>query len=103
MDAQQPTQFDVGKLVAAIYRAEGGPAARVPFGILSVPVSGFAEARQVCFNTVNDSLTKWNQAGRPGEFIPWLASTYCPVASDPTGNANWIHNVTAIYNQIENE
>ena len=77
----------------AIYRAEGGARAKVPYGILSVPVRDAAEARRVCLRTIQRTHDRWLKAGQPGYFVHYLADRYCPPAADPIGNANWKKNV----------
>lgn len=81
------------QLADAIYRAEGGARARVPYGILSVPVRDAAEARRVCLNTIRNNHRRWIAAGARGEFIDFLADRYCPPSADPAGNRNWKRNV----------
>jgi hypothetical protein len=41
-------QIDENRLANAVYLAEGGAKARVPYGILSVSVHSASEARAVC-------------------------------------------------------
>lgn len=85
-----------GQIVGAIYRAEGGPRARKPFGILSVPCSGYEECREICYNTVRNNYFRWIRAGRPGDYLEFLARRYAPVgaANDPSGlNRHWLKNV----------
>jgi hypothetical protein len=80
-------------IVAAIYIIEGGDNTRYPYGIKSVPVRDKAEARQVCENTVRNNLVCWERAGRPGEYLDFLADRYCPPSVDPVGNRNWKRNI----------
>lgn len=80
----------------AIFVTEGGPRARVPYGILSVKVRDASEARAVCVRTVAHSLARWQAAGQPGDFVDWLAATYCPASADPVGNRNWRRNMRMI-------
>lgn len=87
------------KLADAIYVAEGGKRARVPYGILSVKVSGEQEARRVCLNTIRNAFGRWSRAGQPGDFIAFLAATYCPESADPKGHQYWKRNVTQIFNR----
>ena len=91
--------INVERLCNAIYRAEGGSKARVPYGILSVKVKNEADARRICINTIRNNITRWEKAGKPGDYIDFLANRYCPPSADPIGNLNWKKNVTAIYNQ----
>lgn len=81
------------RIVDAIYRVEGGSKAKVPYGILSRKISSTEEARRVCFNTVQNNHTRWIKAGRPGEYLDFLADRYCPPSADPVGNRNWKRNI----------
>lgn len=83
------------RIADSIYVAEGGAKAKKPYGILSVAVSGEPEARRVCLNTIRNNWTRWEAAGSQGPYVTFLANRYCPVASDPIGNRNWIRNVNA--------
>lgn len=83
-------------LVDAIYIAEGKERAKKPFGILSVPCSGYADCRRICENTVRNNLKRWERKGRPGDFINFLGARYAPVPAHPL-NANWARNVRALY------
>jgi hypothetical protein len=93
--APLPSTIYANKLANAIYRAEGGAKARVPYGILAVRVSGAPEARQVCLRTIRHVWARWQQQGATarGEFIPFLAGIYCPAAAGPAGNRAWTRNV----------
>lgn len=95
--AANAAELDAGRLADAIYRAEGGPAARRPYGILSVKTRDAAHARQICLNTISNNHARWVQAGRPGSYIDFLADRYCPPSADPAGNRNWKKNVRALY------
>ena len=81
------------RIADAIYRAEGGSAAKVPYGILSVRVQNKEEARRVCLNTIRNNWQRWMDAGKPGDFIDFLGNRYCPPSADPVGNRNWRQNV----------
>lgn len=91
--------INVDKMVDAIYVAEGGSHTPYPYGIKSVKCSNATVARQVCHNTVVNNIKRWEQAGSQESYIVFLANRYCPVKSDPVGNANWIRNVTKLYSQ----
>lgn len=94
--ATQCLALDAERLADAIYKAEGGDKAKAPYGILSVKVSGKDEARRVCLNTIRNNLKRWEKAGRPGDYIDFLADKYCPQSVDPIGNKNWKRNVKAL-------
>lgn len=91
--------IDVNRLCHAIFLAEGGDKARVPYGVLSVKVKDKADARRITITSINNNIKRWEKAGKPGTFIDFMANRWCPVASDPIGNRNWRKNVAAIYNQ----
>ena len=93
--------INVERMADAIYRAEGGDKARVPYGVLSVRVKDKADARRITITSINNNIKRWDKAGKPGTFIDFMANRWCPVASDPVGNRNWKKNVTAIYNQTK--
>ena len=82
---------NVDKLVDAIHVAEGVHS-RYPYGVVSVKVHSEAEARTVCRTTVVNNLHRWEQAGRPGGFVEYLADHYCAAA----GRARWLANVNRI-------
>lgn len=101
VSGSQPTHTPIGshdlqRIVRAIYLAEGGDKARVPYGILSVKVRSKDHAKQVCERTVINSHARWVQSGKRESFIKYLGSTYCPKSSDPVGHENWVRNVTAL-------
>ena len=84
------------RVADAIYRAEGGAKTRHPYGVLSVKVSGEAEARRVCLNSIRNSRQRWEKAGRPGEWLVYFQKRWAPLntANDPNGlNRNWLKNV----------
>ncbi len=85
------------QVVDAIYIAEGGKKAKKPFGILSVSCNGYADCRNVAYNTVRNNYHRWIAAGRKGEYLAFLANRYCPIgaSNDPKGlNKNWLGNVS---------
>ncbi len=86
----------LNRYVDAIYIAEGGPKTKYPYGIKSIKVSGIAEAKRVCQNTVRNNHRRWVAAGSPGEFTVFLARRYCPPSVDPAGHTNWIYNINKI-------
>jgi len=82
----------VEKIVDAVYKIEGGAKARKPFGILSVPCKDFDDCRRVCKNTVQNNYKRWTKAGRPGDYLAFLAARYAPVQCHPL-NKNWLPNL----------
>lgn len=89
-------QEDAEKIADAIYKAEGGARAKKPYGILSVKVTNKAEARRVALNTIKNNYKRWQEAGKPGGYLEFLAGKYAPlnVANDPKSlNKNWLKNV----------
>lgn len=90
--------YDAEKIVEAIYKAEGGPKAKKPYGILSVPCHTKEECRKICYNTVVNNFTRWQIWGHEihPEFLDFLASRYAPVnaENDPKKlNQYWLKNV----------
>lgn len=65
-------------VVKAIYVAEGGSKAKYAYGIESVKYSSIAEARTICHNSVVNNYARWIKAGKPGDFISFMAKRYCP-------------------------
>lgn len=91
-------QAEAERIADAIYVAEGGAKAKKPYGILSVKVANEAEARRVAVNTIRNNWKRWHDAGKPGEYLEFLAKRYAPVGAenDPQGlNKNWLKNVRA--------
>lgn len=87
------------RLATAIYWAEGGSKASRPYGIMSSRRLSEPEARQWCLRTIRNSHARWEAGGKRGDFIPWLAKTYCPLGDprDKRGLNNfWISNVTKL-------
>lgn len=95
---------DLYYVLLAIRRAENGAAGR-EFGVLAPKAkdtnldtqAGWAAA------TIVKNHKRWEEAGKPGDFIPFLAKVYCPVgaSNDPSGlNVNWVKNVTSWYQQL---
>jgi hypothetical protein len=92
-DHEQLTESDIARMADAIYLAEGATRAKVPYGILTIRVRSKEHARQICINTIRNNHERWLTAGKPGEFIHFLADRYCPPRNS-TGNVNWKKNVT---------
>ena len=91
---------DYNKLVAVIYRIEGGEKADVPYGI-HIGNRRFTkeQARVICQNTCRNNYKRWKDSRSTKTYFDFLADRYCPPSADPQGNANWKRNVKAIYNR----
>jgi hypothetical protein len=87
-------QGDLDKIVAAIYKLEGGVKTKYPYGIKSIQTNGdVAKAKRICENTVRNNFTRWNKSGRTNEFFDFLGNVYCPKSADLQGNINWRRNI----------
>ena len=102
---QPVSAWEDTEIAQAIYFAEGGAKAKVPYGILSVKVRDEAEARQVCLNTIRNNRVRWQKAGAKGDYLEFLARRYAPVVgatNDPQGlNRNWLRNVRHFLNRTK--
>ena len=93
------------KIADAIYMAEGGKKARVPYGILSVKVKDEADARRICLNTIKNNRKRYKEYGYKthDNYLDFLADRYCPPSVDPIGNRNWKKNVRYFLNKSKKE
>ena len=85
-------------LVDAIYQAEGGPKAKVPYGLI---YSGWCKAepgwcKYYASEIVSIKYAQWERRGKPGEFIDYLGDSYCPESAHPL-NKHWKKNVKKFY------
>jgi hypothetical protein len=86
----------------AIRMAEHGRAGR-EFGILHPKADTLDRQAGWCAATILKNHRRWLDAGRPGEFLEFLAGRYCPVgaANDPDGlNVHWLGNVRHWYRRF---
>lgn len=97
---QALNENDANRIADAIYLAEGGPKARVPYGILSMKVRDKSHARQICLNTIQNNYRRWKTSGSKEPFLDFLANRYCP-PTDSVGNKNWKRNVRAFLNTTD--
>ena len=84
------------QIADAIYLAEGGKKAKIPYGILSVKVKDEAEARQVCLNTIRNQRKRHAAHDCGKDYLVCLRDRYAPLQAknDPMGlNSNWLKNV----------
>lgn len=92
------------KIVDSIYKLEGGPKTKYPFGIKSINTSGnYDKARQICLNTVNNHWKRWESWGKTNCFLDSLADRYCPTQDDKTGNKNWKKNIHLMVDFCKNK
>ena len=91
----QAGEYTNEQIADAIYKAEGGKKARVPYGILSVKVKDEADARRICLNTIKNNRKRYKEYGYKthSNYLDFLADRYCPPSIDPIGNKNWKKNV----------
>jgi len=82
------------QIANAIYLAEGGEKAKVPFGILSVECEGFDACRRVCLNTIRNNRKRYADYGYKDydTFLEFLWHRYCPPEAHPL-NKHWLKNV----------
>lgn len=84
---------DMERLLDAVWKAEGGEKARVPYGITTVRVNSPNHARRIARTTLARALRE-----RPD--LPWIEATarvYCPEKADPKGHVRWKKNVLYFY------
>jgi hypothetical protein len=91
---QALNEKDANRIADAIYLAEGGAKARVPYGILSLKVRDKDHARKICLNTIQNNYRRWKTSETNQPFLDFLADRYCP-PTDSVGNKNWKRNVRA--------
>jgi hypothetical protein len=83
-------------LLDALYRAEGGPRARRPYGILTVRVRDAAHARSIAREVMREEWSDWECAGCPGTFPRWFARRWCPPSADARGHRNLVRNLETL-------
>jgi len=88
---------DMDRLLDAVWKAEGGKKARVPYGITTVRVNSPSHGRAIARRTLARALRE-----RPD--LPWIEATaraYCPAEADLKGHKAWKKNVWFFYNKNE--
>jgi hypothetical protein len=86
---------DTNRLADAIYRIEGGPHTKWPYGIRCHRHTPLV-ARKLCIDTINNCYANWQIRKRPGDFLDFLADKYCPPSVDKQGNLNWKRNIRKV-------
>ena len=96
---------DFNKLADAVFLAEGGSKAKVPYGIFFKGCTKQSPdyCRRIAINTFKSSYKRYLSSNSSLPFISYLASSYAPVGAknDPSGlNKYWIKNVSYFYNKL---
>ena len=105
--AQLQPAINLEALCDAIFWSEGGYKASRLYGIM-IPYKDEAEARQICKNTIVNTLYKYRaDRCKVGESnIDCLARRYAPIGAknDPTNlNVHWKKNVRRLYKKYTGE
>ena len=88
-------QPDFDKMCDAVYRTEGGAKTKHPFGVLSVPCSGYEECRKITLNSLRNSWSRYQKTDMKIPFDEFFQKRWSPVGAenDPNGlNKNWLSN-----------
>lgn len=92
----EPSHEIPAERVADAIRISEGVRSRHPYGVLSVKVANEAEARAVTLSSIRNSRRRWEAAGRPGDWLDFMASRWVPKSADPVGHKNWLSNMRRI-------
>ncbi|KKL62975.1 hypothetical protein LCGC14_2179820 [marine sediment metagenome] len=79
-------------ILLAIRLQENGRAG-LEFGIMHPDANDLDSQAGWCAATIVKNRKRWLKAGRPWDFITFLALRYCPPSADFQGHINWIKNV----------
>lgn len=96
-------EVNLPKLVDAIYIAEGGSKASVPYGMLKYKGMTKLQLTPKCLACVTKYHRLWKEQGSKGEFIDYLGSHYAPTSGKGVTqyaakiNKNWPKVVKKIY------
>lgn len=84
--------YSNGQIADAIWYAEGGNKAKVPYGILSIKTNN---PRQICLNTIKNHRIRHDKHYCKLDFITCLGNRYAPVNCNNDNGTNrfWIKNV----------
>lgn len=86
--------FEVNRIVNAIYIIEGGAKTKYKYGIKSIKTNN---PKQICINTVRNNTIRYKNQSKYTNYFEFLGSRYCPVEGDRTGlNKNWTGNLQKI-------
>lgn len=91
--------FTDQELTAAIFHAEGGKLASIPYGVRfkGCDWGNPAFCRRVCLNTIQSKRLQFkrlqlSKKATNSSFLDYLASKYAPLSDSPL-NRNWLKNV----------
>ena len=90
-------------LLMAIRCAENGGRGR-EYGVLSVKAETQYDQARVTARSILNNLRRWEEAGRPGQFVEFMCRRWCPVGAqnDPSGlNRHWVKNVQYYLTSLE--
>lgn len=81
------------EICSAIYIIEGGEKTNYLYGIKSVNCDGKEDCKNVCFNTVDNNIKRYNEYGHKkfGSYLEFLQSRYCPLSDK--GCEHWLPNL----------
>lgn len=76
--------FTYDELADAIYHAEGGTGASVPYGIFYDGCTWDDPdlCRKICLNTIRNNTGRFTAQYEYKDYLDFLASRYCPVGSE---------------------
>lgn len=103
---REPDRKTVTALTRAIYLAEGGTKASVPYGVMSQRVKSTEHARRITEASIRKNWSRWRDAGCPGDFVGFMARRWAPVGAenDPRGlNRQWAENVRKLFRKLYRE
>ena len=94
-EAKATENFSNNEILWAIFKAEGGYSATYLFGIRSIKYKDFAEAKQICLNTIRNNRKRFLKQTKYTDYLEFLASRYCPINCDNDRGTNkfWLKNV----------
>lgn len=89
---------DFGHLADAVYKAEGGDRASVPYGLIysSWCMDEPGWCRYYAKEILRIHYDRWLDAGRPGDWLVYVGSRYAPPAVHQL-NTHWVKNVRSFY------
>ena len=92
------------RLLLAIRASENGREGR-EYGVLSVPASTQEEQAKVTARSIRNNWKQWEEAGKPEDFISFMATRWCPIGCDNDNGTNkyWSYNIRYFLKILEGE